>query len=1388
MKKSDSIGGAAAKPYPLAERALSRIVTAKKVVVDPFASFHYPRLSTNSPKPTPLWRLMQTLKWLLCLQLMIVFGASSTVSAGVAYPLPPGGWTYLFDGNADTAGEAGSGFTSLDGTWSHDNGSDEWDGTAPGGTLGPMNRPGGAGTFTEGGINFLRIQDTGDPRDYGYADPGSNRKVYLGHDMSAKGATEAQLNEGVTLSFRARIPTHAKSSSPLDGLHRDGQQAGGVLPYPAGGDGYVTSDGGKGNFVLKQSTGGAIAFSLTLPSDNPGGDPNASKANFSGLTMNEFAGNAISGNVNFGQGSGTNVIALDPTEWHEFWIVLRKDPAAVGTHQAFIYMDGSLTPTVFKVTAGTGSDYSGITYLAMGSTATPQNSALDVDFVAYKLGVNFPPGYAEPPGGWTYIYQGDKAEAGAAGSGFSSLDGTWSHDNGSDEWDGSAPGGTLGNTNRPGGAGVFEERGAKFLRIQDTGDPRDFGYADPGSNRKIYLGHDMTAQGATETQMNEGVTLSFRARVPTPANSTSPLDGLHRDGQQAGGVLPYPAGGDGYVTSDGGKGNFVIKQSSGGAIAFSLTLPSDNPGGDPNAGKANFSGLTMNEFAGNAISASVNFGQGSGTNVIAFDPTEWHTFWIVLRKDPGNVGTHQAFIYLDGSFEPTVFKVTAGSGSDYSGITYLAIGSTATPQNSALDIDYVAYKLGTHFPGNALDSLPPDISDLSPPVRSTYQGAAQGLRFNVTTQGANSLNAAGFSLLLNGQDVSNGLTVTGPPQSRTAVYSALQPNTVYSGEIIVRDQAGRGATNRVSFDTFSTTEVTAVEAEDYNFGGGKFVDKPAVGAYQEQVGVPGVDFQDTLAQPVAANSVFRTADPVGTPNSPDYLRKHLETAGATEVQVGDIQSGEWLNYTRNITAGNYLLYARGGSAGPRGIRVDLVTGDRSKPGQAVAFLGVINVPNTGGAGSFDYGYLANSRGQPAVLALGGLTTLRFTFPSAAANLSLNYFALVPAPPSAETQVIAFPADGTTGVAPDVALEALVIAGSNPIDAASVKLFFDGADVSAQAQISTERGLVRLKFAPGSGLLASGSSHSARVVYPGGDSSSTFTVANLNVIPAAWGTDAASVSGKPRGFSGRIHKASDDAPGALFPNTIQRAVDQLAGKIIDPATGRPFANEAAGASGNGAFVESDTINYEQTGLDEGIGGDRPFPNLDALDQNNIAMEVVSYLELKSGVHRLGISCDDGFVVYAGPSAAEAKLVVGVREPGGGTAPVTFDFVIQKDGVYAFRMLFFEGTGGADIEWYSDNRVTGERILLNAPGSYRSFAARTGDGTDRPSPVSLNARVDGATILLTWPKTSPTFQLQTTAAVSPANWSAVGGSPVEAGETLQLRVPVSEASRFYRLAIP
>ncbi|MGE3308644.1 MAG: hypothetical protein AB7O66_01650 [Limisphaerales bacterium] len=919
--------------------------------------------------------------------------------------------------------------------------------------------------------------------------------------------------------------------------------------------------------------------------------------------------------------------------------------------------------------------------------------------------------YPEPSGGWSYIYSADAGQDEfGGGADFDALDGTWSHTNGSDTWDGSGLGGTfVTGENAPGGAKIYSEDGVSYLRIQDTGDPRDFGFPDNG-NRKVYLGHDISAHGAADDALDQGVTISFRARIPTPAKTTHPLDPLHRDGQGAAGPQPYPAGGDGYVTSDGGKGNFVIKQQIGGAFAFSLAVADDQGQGDPNSPKAGFTGLTMNEFNGNVNSGNVNFGQGTGTNVLALDPTDWHEFWIVLRKDPANIGTHEALIYVDGSTEARFFKITAGTGDDYGGIGYIAMGSTATPQSSALDVDFFAMKTEAVFPPGALANLPPEISGLSPASGTRYATAANGLSFTATTQPPNSIPTTGAQLILNGTDVTADLVASGDIRSRTFTYSKLQANQLYSGSIILADQTGRSSTNSVSFDTFAEGEIGLTPVADYS----------------------------------------------------------------TPVDI-------------TLPSGRQQVYLYAGSPQPQTVRVDQVAGATASP------LGVFLIPATGTTANPRFAALSDAFGKAVVLDGGGTRTLRLTPIGSTISVPSE---IIVAPTSAAASApytgIVLPIPGSAAL-PDASVIAELVNGGGSIDAASIRVFVNDVDVTAASTRTPGSSGVSVRYASAD-FLPGGSVVSARVSFTAGgtqqESAWSFSVANVPRLNPSWATPASSVSGRPRGFTGRIHKPYEGVDAALFPNNPQRAEDQLAGRIIDPNTGEPFENEAVGEKGDGTFVETDTINYEQTGIDEGIPGDRQFPNLDAYDVNNLALEVITYLNLPRGAHRLAVACDDGFVVWAGPSASRTTNQFGIRSPGGGTVEATFDVANETAGVFAFRLIFFEGTGGADIEWYSVNPETGARTLINATGGILAYQSREGDGTEDATPptVQLTAQRNGASIVLTWPKTTPAYRLESTPALVPAAWAAVPGSPTESGNSLTQTIPAGSGIAYFRLRSP
>jgi hypothetical protein len=316
--------------------------------------------------------------------------------------------------------------------------------------------------------------------------------------------------------------------------------------------------------------------------------------------------------------------------------------------------------------------------------------------------------YSDPAGGWTYAFLGNSASpgSGVVGDTFDALDGTWDRLNGSDSWDASAIGGTINETNAPGGVSALTSGGTDFIRLQDPGDGRDHGFPDvadsAGSNRKIYLGHDIGADTGVQNpgSILQGVTLSFRARVATAA--TGILDGQYPDapGGENGAEppeTPWPAGGSGLLGHDGGKGSFGIRElDTGQNISFSLSLASDwFSDGTP----FGMTGLTMNSLESNVPSATIDPYQNEATlNVVPVaDLTTFHEFWITIQPDDTGVGTHKVDVYVDGSTTASSFLVTAGTGSDYA-LSYLALGLGATPQQGAIDVDFYAYKEGIHVP------------------------------------------------------------------------------------------------------------------------------------------------------------------------------------------------------------------------------------------------------------------------------------------------------------------------------------------------------------------------------------------------------------------------------------------------------------------------------------------------------------------------------------------------------------------------------------------------------------------------------------------------------------------------------------------------------------------
>jgi hypothetical protein len=138
-----------------------------------------------------------------------------------------------------------------------------------------------------------------------------------------------------------------------------------------------------------------VGFSLVRQTEPDNGFTFAS----AGLTMNRLNGDTPSANVDTGDAAGgvTNVLALDPNVFHEFWITIQTNDATAGngTHVVNIYLDGATTPATFNITAGNGDEgnsFNATNFLAFGLNNSGGRGGLDVDFFAYKQGVIAPAG------------------------------------------------------------------------------------------------------------------------------------------------------------------------------------------------------------------------------------------------------------------------------------------------------------------------------------------------------------------------------------------------------------------------------------------------------------------------------------------------------------------------------------------------------------------------------------------------------------------------------------------------------------------------------------------------------------------------------------------------------------------------------------------------------------------------------------------------------------------------------------------------------------------------------------------------------------------------------------------------------------------------------------
>lgn len=331
---------------------------------------------------------------------------------------------------------------------------------------------------------------------------------------------------------------------------------------------------------------------------------------------------------------------------------------------------------------------------------------------------------------------------------------------------------------------------------------------------------------------------------------------------------------------------------------------------------------------------------------------------------------------------------------------------------------------------------------LTPVVVSSYPDGSEmfqqtnSFSFMVSPGNGAPIASNGISLLINGVNVTSGLTLTQAGSDWDASYS-LQPNMPYLAVVQLTNTSGLSSSFSISFDTFNATNYQW-EAEDYDYStnngivwiGGQYIDNPVptgdagginggdliletnsyfcypadftpvtdpqgYGAIAQQ----GIDVNYPTTSGLQSN--YR-ADTVGTAVAQDVLRPKFIASqqiygdtNITDFYLGWFDTGYWANYTRDWPSNNFNVYGRlaGGDGAFSNTVLSVLTSGYGTTNQTTNVLGTFADPNAAGWYAWHWIPLMGTNGSLAVVSLGGKATLKLT---SGGGLNVNCFMLVPA--------------------------------------------------------------------------------------------------------------------------------------------------------------------------------------------------------------------------------------------------------------------------------------------------------------------------------------------------------------------------------------------------------
>ncbi len=433
------------------------------------------------------------------------------------------------------------------------------------------------------------------------------------------------------------------------------------------------------------------------------------------------------------------------------------------------------------------------------------------------------------------------------------------------------------------------------------------------------------AIGAAGDKWN-GLTASSYGGYPNDAHYTN-----------ASGTLSYSDGNLSPVTLSvyGPGGTFdnnAINWGSTSPFSWSSLAAEDAGTGYPNTPYAALMAVALSSYNNAADGyGSLNFG--------GLSPNGTYNLYLYSA---GNAAGRTSTFTVGGNTQTSTYDdVTTNlvSGVDYvefAGVTADANGNldvTFGNGNSECDLDGFQLQFVSGTPPPPPLGLPPTMSYTSnlnaltmctnTSVEFTAQSAANniaGFSVTVVTSQLTSPLVTTNNATFNANGAFGGTNVVGLNSGSATLTLPLTTNLHYSISVTALDNKGQSIKAALAFDTYAPALV--IEASDYNYNGGQYLDTPANGGVWlyntlSYYAVSGVDFYKSGGE--GPNALFYrdqfSGAPYVTEANPDTVSEQKNTVASTgttngvndfpELAIGYTTVGDWFNYTRTFGSSGY---------------------------------------------------------------------------------------------------------------------------------------------------------------------------------------------------------------------------------------------------------------------------------------------------------------------------------------------------------------------------------------------------------------------------------------------------------------------------------------------------